>query len=112
MKKIDLFISGLLVITAFAIMGCGDETKVIETVCPVCETNITVEVPVDENITEEVVLPCPDTRLTYNPEYSIAECGENNFFWCSIEQKCLDKPINVDICGELGSPQREALNSQ
>lgn len=45
---------------------------------------------------------CPDTRNgDFNPSYSTAVCNANGYFWCSIAQACLDKPINVNECGEI-----------
>lgn len=46
---------------------------------------------------------CKDTRNgDFNPSYSPIVCNENGYFWCSLAQQCLDKPVNVPQCGEIG----------
>jgi hypothetical protein len=53
---------------------------------------------------------CLDTRDgNFDPSYSPAVCNSHGYFWCSIAKKCLDKPINVNECGEIGSAKRKAL---
>jgi len=45
---------------------------------------------------------CPDTRNgDFNPSYSPAVCNGNGYFWCSVAKQCLNKPINVNECGEI-----------
>jgi len=47
---------------------------------------------------------CPDTRNgDFNPSYSPSVCNANGYFWCSLSQSCLDKPINVNECGEMST---------
>lgn len=59
----------------------------------------------------EPVLPCPDTRdgqflASPDPSY----CALHGYFYCSIAGTCLDKPANVNYCGEIGSEQRRIIN--
>ncbi len=47
---------------------------------------------------------CPDTRNgDFNPAYSPAVCNSNGYFWCSLARQCLNKPVNVPTCGEIGA---------
>ncbi len=34
----------------------------------------------------------------YNPDYSEKTCKEEGFFWCTIEQKCLNQPAQGGTC--------------
>ena len=36
----------------------------------------------------------------YDASYSPAECAANGFFWCSIEQKCLNIPASGGTCNK------------
>lgn len=59
----------------------------------------------------EPVLPCPDTRDGTLPQSSDPSvCYYHGYFHCSEVNKCLDKPLNVTECGEVGSPQRIIIN--
>ena len=80
--------------------GCNEDT--IDRTPPP-----TVELPV-----EEAKLPCPDTRDGTFPQSSVpSTCYASGYFYCSIAGLCLDKPMNVNVCGEIGSAQREAMNA-
>ncbi len=47
---------------------------------------------------------CPDTRNgDFNPAYSPAVCNANGYFFCSLAMQCLNKPVNVPTCGEIGN---------
>jgi len=98
----------LILMIAMFISGCGDSKKV-EAVCPECDSEIIVDVP--EPIPEPV-LPCPDTRNgDFDPSYPPQLCNSNGYFWCSLARQCLNKPINVNACGEIGSQKRESINN-
>jgi len=34
----------------------------------------------------------------YSETYTISECNANGYFWCSIEQKCLNIPADGGTC--------------
>ena len=34
----------------------------------------------------------------YDPEYTPEECAANGYFWCSIEDRCLNKPADGGTC--------------
>ena len=45
---------------------------------------------------------CLDTRDgIFNPAFSPAVCNSHGYFWCSLARQCLNKPINVQECGEM-----------
>ncbi len=82
----------------------------------ICEDTVVSErgvvgdcvLPVSE---PEIVLPCPDTRDGTMPQSTIPSvCYEHGYFFCSVVGHCLDKPQNVNVCGEIGSQQRFQLN--
>lgn len=105
MKKI---IFGLVV--ALLLNACGSDNDTVETDCPTCGVEMNSTVVVDVN---EAELLCPDTRDGHFLESTDpAFCAEHGYFYCSIVKHCLDKPTNVNECGEIGSAQREELNSQ
>ena len=59
----------------------------------------------------EPVLPCPDTRDGTFPQSQDPQvCADHGYFYCSLSGYCLNKPINVNVCGEIGSQQRKDLN--
>ncbi len=56
---------------------------------------------------------CSDTRNgDFNPSYNTSVCNANGYFWCSLAHQCLNKPVNVPTCGEIGSEQRRILNEE
>ena len=64
----------------------------------------------DTGVQGDCILPsyevaiCPDTRNgDFNPSYSPSVCNGNGYFWCSLAQQCLNKPVNVPSCGEIGN---------
>ena len=36
----------------------------------------------------------------YDPTYNVRECAINGYFWCSIEQKCLNQPAAGSSCSK------------
>ena len=60
----------------------------------------------------EPILPCPDTRDgTFPQSTNPTVCHDHGYFYCSVVGHCLNKPENVNICGEIGSEQRRTLNA-
>ena len=88
----------LLTILAFSLSAC------IET----GDTSTTID-----NSVRGGTLTCTDSECSlaepgsdvdaviglYNPDYNQVECTSAGFFYCTIEDMCLDQPLDTGTCG-------------
>ena len=83
------------------------------TVIGTCENTVVSDAGVNGVCTLDGAdpLPCPDTRDGTFPQSTVPQvCYDHGYFYCSIAGVCLDKPANVNECGEVGSEQRDSIN--
>ena len=105
-----------MIMVAFLAVGCGDytgDTKVFEgdyvggdivqgdkVVCTDANQtecyspDYSTYTQKDGSIDDVADEPSGD----YDASYSPAECAANGYFWCGIEQKCLNIPANSGTC--------------
>ena len=105
-----------LVVATFALIGCGDYTG---------DTAYSYDNSTDNSVDSSTNYICTDNNGTncysddysyyvdgngsvdgvadtpsgvYDASYSASECAANGYFFCSIEQKCLNIPASSGTC--------------
>ena len=109
----------VMIMAAFLVVGCGDyigdtsaysyesntDNSVDNSTQYICRDNTDTQcytpsyegyVDKDGEFNDVADEPTGD----YDPTYSPAECAANGYFFCSIEQKCLNIPASGGTCNK------------
>ena len=102
-------------LAALFLAGCGEEfstsetSETVNTEIPAASNTMTVTAGGDVTIHQvggdytvttntESNSGIEYDATNYDPEYSQATCRENGFFWCTIENRCLNQPADTGTC--------------
>jgi len=98
MKKILFALVALV-----ALVGCGDTITQDKRTTVACGDGGCGDIAVDGST---VVTQASNSDYaesdpelaTYDETYDVGECTDRGFFWCSIEQKCLNQSLSSGSC--------------